>query len=75
MADESSIRFENILHDALLVAKSEAIRAELDTSSTTETVKELQKLVSEVSRLHFGGSRNSFRHLVVQAYPMVKGFR
>ena len=55
-----------------MCAKSEVIRDGLDSSTTSEAVKELKKLVSLVLKRHFGGVRTRHQYLVVEAYPMVK---
>ena len=71
MADESVNKFETTVLSALQRAHDELISDGMNSVQTNEAFRELKKLLSSVSKKHFGGIRQQHRHVLLAAFPML----
>lgn len=69
MADASA-KFEATVLSALQLAQDELISDGMESSQTNEAFHEL-KMLSSVSKRHFGGIRQQHKHVLLAGFPML----
>ena len=71
MANANINKFEITVLSALKLAQDELINDGMESSTTKEAFAELSKLMSSVSKKHFGSIRQRHKHELVGAFPML----
>ena len=70
MADADENKFETYVLSALQLAQDELVSDGMESSQTNEAFREL-KMLSSVSKRHFGGIRQQHKHMLLAAFPML----